>query len=102
MLLSRANPILGAESDLLRSADDPQIVLDQLRRKHTLEMLPALRWAGAAEQAHINLLSGLADEVVEELFATPLHDASEVQRLLNAGGSCLFLPDAHKMLAVLD
>jgi nickel-dependent lactate racemase len=101
-LLSQAEPVLGAEFDLLRGADDPREVLQRLRGKQTVELAPVLQWAAAAAQAHVNLLSGLADETVEELFATPLHQVREVQRLLDAGGSCLFLPDAHKMIAVLE
>jgi hypothetical protein len=73
-----------------------------LRGKHTVELVPVLHWASAACHANINLQSGLADETVEELFATPLHEAREVQRLLDAGGSCLFLPDAHKCLAIIS
>ena len=102
VLLTKAAPVLGTEVDLLRGADDPQEVLELLRSKQTVELAPVLQWAGAAAQAHINLLSGLPDETVEELFATPLHEAREVQRLLDAGGSCLFLSDAHKMLAVIE
>ncbi|HEY7155602.1 MAG TPA: lactate racemase domain-containing protein [Gemmataceae bacterium] len=99
VLLSRAEPALGPEVNLLRNADDASDVLQHLRGKHTVELVPVLRWADAANHANINLQCGLADETVEELFATPLHEAREVQRLLDAGGSCLFLPDAHKMLA---
>jgi nickel-dependent lactate racemase len=102
VLLTQASPLLGAEANSLRASDDPQSVLTQLRGKHTVELVPLLRWAAAASHAKINLLSGLPDDTVEDLFATPLHQAREVQRLLDAGGSCLFLPDAHKMLAVLD
>jgi hypothetical protein len=43
----------------------------------------------------------LPEETVEELFATPLHDARQLQRLLDSCDSCLFLPDAHKMLALV-
>jgi hypothetical protein len=50
----------------------------------------------------VALLSGLDDEAAEELFATPLQNAGQVQRLLDAAGSCLFLADAHKALAVLE
>jgi hypothetical protein len=46
------------------------------------------------------LLSGLPAEAVEALFTTPMQHARQVQRLLDAGGSCLVLPDAHKLLAV--
>jgi nickel-dependent lactate racemase len=101
VLLTRANPVLGPETELLRAAEEPHEILERLRGQHTLENAPILRWASAASAARINLLSGLADEVVEELFATPLNQAREAQRLLDAGGSCLFLPDAHKMLAVI-
>src|SRR5579875_304639 len=100
-LLSQAEPVLGPETDWLRDADDPREVLQRLHSKQTVEMAPVLRWAAAAVQAHVNLLSSLPDDRVEELFATPLHTAREVQRLIDAGGSCLFLPDAHKMLAVV-
>jgi nickel-dependent lactate racemase len=101
-LLTEAAPALGPEANLLRSADDPQEILQRLRGKQTVELVPVLQWAGAASQARINLLSGLPDETVEEFFATPLHQAREVQRLLDAGGSCLFLSDAHKMLAIVE
>jgi nickel-dependent lactate racemase len=100
-LLSQAQPVLGADVDLLRGADDPREILKQLHHKQTLELAPVLRWAAAAAQARLNLLSSLPDDSVEELFATPLHTAREVQRLIDAGGTCLFLPDAHKMLAVV-
>jgi hypothetical protein len=93
--------MLGPEVDLLRSADDPDSVLQHLRGKHTVELVPVLQWAGAGRQANLNVLSRLPEETVEELFATPLHQAREVQRLLDAGGSCLFLQDAHKMLATI-
>jgi nickel-dependent lactate racemase len=101
VLLSQAEPVLGPEAEMLRNTDDPREILRQLHSKQTVEIAPALRWAAAAAQAHINLLSRLPDDRAEELFATPLHEAREVQRLIDAGGSCLFLPDAHKMLAVL-
>ena len=101
-LLTQAEPKLGSEVDSLRSADDPQEVLRRLCDKQTVDLAPVLQWARAASRANINLLSALPDETVEELFATPLHDAREVQRLIDAGGSCIFLPDAHKMLAVVE
>jgi len=100
VLLTQANPALGTEGEMLLRAEDAQTVLDQLRGKHTRELVPVLHWAGAAAHANINLLSGLLEDTVEELFATPLHEARQVQRLLDAAGSYVFLPDAHKMLAV--
>jgi hypothetical protein len=102
VLLSRARPELGPAADLLREAEADRAVLQRLRRRPAPELVPALRWAGAASQARIYLLSGLPDETAEELSATPLEHAGQVQRLIDAGGSCLFLEDAHKTLAVVE
>ncbi len=59
-------------------------------------------WASAAARARLYLLSGLPAEVAEEAFATPLEQAPEVQRLLDAADSYLFLADADKTLALAD
>jgi nickel-dependent lactate racemase len=100
-LLCQAHPGLG-NTEALYGADGPREVLDRLRGKSDLDLIPALRWAGAAQHARLYLMSDLADDAVEDLFATPLRKGSEVQRLLDAGGSCLFLQDAHKALVVVE
>jgi nickel-dependent lactate racemase len=102
VLLTQAEPKLGEESEILRAEDDPQQIYQRLRGKPTLETLSALQWTGAASKASIILMSNLPDDTVEELFATPLHSAREVQRLLDSGGSCLFLSDAHKAIALVE
>ena len=101
ILLTQARPDLAAEAETLLRADDAPSALDRLRRKTTLEQIPALRWADAASRARISLLSGLEDQTVEDLFATPLQNGGQAQRLLDAGGTCLFLDDAHKVLTVI-
>jgi hypothetical protein len=100
-LLSQAESVLGTDIDLLRGVDDPREILKQMHHSQTVELAPVLRWAAAAAQARLNLLSALPEDSVEELFATPLHSTRDVQRLIDAGGSCLFVHDAHKMLAVV-
>jgi hypothetical protein len=47
-------------------------------------------------------MSALPTEVAEELFTTPLENPRQVQRLLESNGTCVFLPDAHKTLAVVE
>jgi hypothetical protein len=47
------------------------------------------------------LLSALPAETAEALFATQMEHARQVQRLIDAGGNCLVLPDAHRLLAVV-
>jgi hypothetical protein len=101
VLLTQAGPPLGPGADLLRQAVDPQTLLNELRDRQTLDLAPVFQWANAAQQARINLLCEWPDEVVEDLFATPLQHAGQVQRLL-AAGLCLLLPDAHKTLAVVE
>jgi nickel-dependent lactate racemase len=102
VLLTQARPDLGPAADALLGVDEPQEALGRLKRKPTPELFPALRWAHAASRARLYLLSGLPDDVAEELFTTPLQQAGQVQRLLDAGGTWLFLDDAHKALAVVE
>jgi nickel-dependent lactate racemase len=98
VLLCRVAVGPGAGGDVLVGAGDPERALKALHPLRSLEMLPALQWADAAQRARIYLLSGLSDETAENLFATPLADAAQVQRLLDAAPSCLFVDDAHKAL----
>ena len=51
ILLSQARPDLAAEAETLLRADDAPEALSRLRRKTTLEQVPALRWAEAASRA---------------------------------------------------
>jgi hypothetical protein len=101
VLLTQARPDPGELADALRGAADAESAAAALGRHPTLGQLPALRWARSASHAQIALLSGLPGDAVEDLFATPLEGAGQVQRLLDAGGPCVFLADAHKTLTAL-
>jgi nickel-dependent lactate racemase len=100
VLLSSAAPSLGAGAELLREADDAEEALKRIRRSAPADMAAAFQWASAAKRANLYVLSKLSGEAVEELFATPLDEAAQVQRLVNSAESCLWLEDAHKTLAV--
>ncbi len=102
VLLTEANPSEWPGFDLLRGAEDPELALKELRQHRHFDHQAAWQWASVAQQAQLFLLSGLSDETTEELFAVPLHNLREVQRLLSGSTSCLFLGDAHKMMATLD
>ncbi len=102
VLLSDAHPELGEQVESLRGALDAEAAALALGPHPTLEQLPALRWARAAAHAQVALLSRLPSDTIEDLFVTPLENAHQAQRLLDAGHSCLFLADAHKTLTVLD
>ena len=101
VLLSQAQPALGPGAQLLRQADEPSAALKELRRQKAADIGSAFQWASAAEHANIFMLSRLEPDIAEELFTTPLNDATQVQHLLE-GAMVLFLDDAHKSIAVID
>lgn len=101
VLLTQANPDLDANTALLTEADEPQAALKHLHKNPSLDTTAALQWADAAARARLYLLSAWPGERVEELFATPLENARQAQRLIDAGGLCLVVDDAHKTMAVL-
>jgi nickel-dependent lactate racemase len=100
-VLCEAAPAVGRGFDLLRQRDDAAAAQALLMKERPADLLAGFMWASAAQHAHLYLLSGLPSDLVEELFATPLEHAHEVQRLLSGGSMCLLLPDAQKTLAVV-
>ena len=63
---------------------------------------PALSWARGVGHARVSLLSGLPGQTIEDLFATPLEDDRQVQRLLSAGGEHVVLQDGQRTMAVVE
>lgn len=102
VLLSEAQPALGPATTLLREADEPTAALAEIKRRKDYELNAAWQWATVAREARIFLLSGLPADSVEDLFAVPLEDIGQAQRLVTASASCLFLGDAHKTLALVE
>jgi nickel-dependent lactate racemase len=99
VLLTQAMPPLTAGAEMLREAGNPAKALDALRQQAPPDLAAGFQWASAAQKAQIYLLSNLPADVVEELFATPLDKASQVERLVGTGRACLFLADGHKTMA---
>ncbi len=102
VLLTEAAPALGPSYDLLRQREEPAAALQLILKERPADLATGFMWASAACQARLYLLSGLPSDSAEELFVTPLEHAAEAQRLLAGDTSCLFLPDAHKTLAVVE
>jgi nickel-dependent lactate racemase len=100
VLLTQSQPELGVEVELLRHAEDPGQAVTLIRRHAPRGMAAAFQWASAAQRAAIYVLAGLPPEIAEEMFAIPLEQAEQVQRLVNSATSCIFLTDAHKTMAV--
>lgn len=102
VLLAPATTPLGAAAEIVRSADNPEAALAALIEHPPHDAAAVFQWASAAQQASLFLLSGWDEDVTEELFATPLTNAGQAQRLIAAAESCAILQDAHKMLVVMD
>lgn len=100
-LLADAAPKLGPGFELFRRYDDPALLLPVLMQEKPSDLSAAYQWATAANQARFYLLSGLPGDVAEELFTIPFEHAEQAQRLLTADATCILLPDAHRVLAVL-
>lgn len=97
-VLTAAAPDLGPGAELLRRAREPALVRRLLARHNPPDRAAALLWAYAASGRSLYLASGYPADVAEDLFATPLHSPDELQRLIDAGGRVLVIPDAHKTL----
>lgn len=102
VVLSDAAPSLGEGAELLRRMDGPKGAYKRLAAARPDDWAACFLWAFAAKQASLFLASGYPDEVAEELFATPIHTASEVKRLTDAADSVLVIPDAHRSMVTVE
>ncbi len=101
ILLCGARPSLGRGAEILCQADSPDTGLALLRRESPADVRAAFQWATAVQKASLYLLSKLPDETAEDLFATPLQNVRQVQRLLGTDGSCLVIEDADRTMATV-
>ncbi len=100
VVLSEITPVLSPGFERFRRFDEPALALSVLISEKSNDGA-AFMWATAAEQAKLYLLSQLATDVAEELFAIPMGSAEQTRRLLGPKTSVTLLPDAHRTLAVL-
>jgi nickel-dependent lactate racemase len=101
VLLTHSNPGISEGMAYLRQADNPAVAARIVQERQPEDRVALLEWLHAAGTAELYLLSDMDESVVEELFATPLQDARQVQRLLDLAPSSLFLEDGQKVLAVV-
>jgi nickel-dependent lactate racemase len=101
VLLTHANPTVSEGMDYLRQADNPAVAARIVQERQPADRVALMEWLHAAAKAELYLLSDMEANVVEELFATPLQEARQVQRLLDLASSSLFLEESQKVLAVV-
>jgi nickel-dependent lactate racemase len=102
VVLTDAAPDPGPSGEFLSGFEEPGEALARLKKTQTQELIPAWQWASAAATAHLYLYSGLPEETVEGLFATPLQKPEQVQRLIDSAGAVLIIEDAHKALVEIE
>ena len=100
-VLCDAEPPIGEGVEIVRQAADPEDVPGVLKKRKPDDWPAAAGWAKAARSCNLFLASRYPDELVEELFATPLASAAELQRLCDAAEKVLVVRDAHKTLVEL-
>jgi nickel-dependent lactate racemase len=95
VILSDLTAELPEGLEMIRSSESVRDAIRPLRKQAPPDLVCATQLASAADWARIYLLSGLADDVVDELFLTPVSNETEVRRLLKNETRCLFLEAAQ-------
>lgn len=100
VLLTDAAPDLGEGFALAQQLDDPGEARRRIGSDYA-DQTAAQLWLRAVQRHRVFVLCRWPEEMVEELFATPLQHAAQVQRLIDASGDCVLLPDANRLFPVL-
>lgn len=95
VILSELNADLPEGLELIRNSQTARDAIRPLRKQAPPDLVSATQLAAAADWARVYLLSGLAADVVDDLFLIPVEDQKEVRRLLNDRSRCLFLEAAQ-------
>jgi nickel-dependent lactate racemase len=95
VILSDLDADLPPGLQVIRSSQSARDAIRPLRTQAPPDLICATQLAAAADWARIFLLSGLSDDVVDELFLSPVSNETEVRRLLNDESRCLFLESAQ-------
>ncbi len=99
VVLSDARPELGPSAGLMRNYESPAEAGSLLLKEMPHDVEGGVLWSQAAQTARLYLLSRLPSDAVEEMFATPLEKAGQVQRLIAQSPRCVMFADGHKTLA---
>ena len=100
-MLTPTLPLNGEGVSILRAAGDPTSAERRIKKRFPDDHAAALLWAFAAKRGRI-YVSGCPDaDAVDELFATSITSANELQKLADAAERLLILPDAHKSMVDL-
>ncbi|WP_166825154.1 lactate racemase domain-containing protein [Thalassoroseus pseudoceratinae] len=94
VLLSSLDQSPQSGVELLQTHDEPLDILPKLQHVNPDDREAATQLAKTLDWAGVYLLSGLPDEVVEELGVMPIGSTDEVERLLAREDQIVFIPAA--------
>ena len=83
----------------MTQAHDISEIFERIRKKFIMGGHKAYQFARDIAWAEVHLLSDLAPEKVRDYFLHPLASADDIQRLIDAAGSVIALPQATMTLA---
>ena len=101
-LLTDAAPTLGEAAEWVRAMSEPKAPGARLAKEKPADWADCKLWCFATGKVGMFLASDYPDEVAEELFATPIRTAAEVQRLIDSAASVIVIPDAHKARVTVE
>ena len=102
VVLSELRAELGVGMQLIRDSRSPRNALQPLRKQTPPDLIAATQLASSLDWAHVYLLSKMDQNVVDDLFMTPLANETEAQRLINSAESCVFLGSAQHTFARVE
>ncbi len=81
--------------ELIRESRTPRDALQPLRRSAPDDLVVATQVAQAVDRANVYLVSQLDDDLVEDMFMTPIASSDEAMRLLETCQTCAFIESAQ-------
>jgi nickel-dependent lactate racemase len=92
----------GPALQRLASESDDQVARHEILRDRSHDALAALLLLDGRSRVEIYLLSGLAEDTVEELGIGYVTGPEQIARLSRQYGSCILLGDAHRAMLELN
>lgn len=95
-LVSSAAPSLGEGWELLRGAESAAEARRRLRKCDAADRASAEIWRQITDEHRVLVGADWPAQLIEDLFATPLEDLIQLQRVVDAGGLLAVLSDAER------
>lgn len=95
VILSELSAEPGEGMQLICGSENPRDAIQPLCDMSPPDLIPALQLADALDWAEVHLLSNVRDGIVSDLHMTPMADEGDVDSIIAAAESCIFLDGAQ-------